>query len=180
FSSTASGIVNNNWTFGNGSQSSLANPTTVYTYPGTYTVKLKTTNAAGCQDSSTRTIVILGPTGSFNYTPTAGCSPLTVQFSAITNNTQSLIWDMNNGVTQTTPASNPTTSYTYTQTGSYVPKLILSDGVSCLVPIQGLDTIKVDHMDADFTFSPSSICHSGTIQFTDTVLSSVTPATTRI
>lgn len=179
FNSTAPGIVSNTWTFGNGSQSSLGSPSTVYTYPGTYTVKLKTVNAAGCMDSSTRTIIVLGPTGTFNYTPTSGCTPLTVQFTATTNNTQSLVWDMNNGYTQNTPASTSTITYTYTQTGKYVPKLILTDGNSCLVPIQGIDTIKADHIDADFSFNPTTLCHSGMVQFTDTVLSSITPPTTR-
>ena len=72
-----------------------------------------------------------------------------------------------------------TYSYTYTQTGKYLPKLILSDGASCLVPIFGTDTVKVDKMDADFSFSPNAICNAGTIQFTDTVLYTISNVVSR-
>jgi gliding motility-associated-like protein len=177
FTNTSSGATNYNWTMANGGQSTLANPTTVYTYPGVYNVKLIGQNASGCKDSATKTVTVYGPTGTFSYTPLAGCAPLTISFTAATNNTTSLIWDLNNGYTQTTTSN--TLSYTYTQSGKYLPKLILSDNASCLVPIQGIDTIKVDHLDADFSFSPNSLCYSGTVQFTDTVLTSLTGIVSR-
>src|SRR5690606_15432665 len=110
------------------------NPTAIYTFPGVYTVKLKGQNGT-CFDSVSKTITVLGPTGTFSYTPLTGCAPLTVSFTATNQNTQLLIWDMNNGVTQNTSAS--TTTYTYTAPGKYVPKLLLSDGAACVVPIQG-------------------------------------------
>lgn len=177
FTNSSNGATSYSWTMANGSQSTLTNPTTVYTYPGVYNVKLVSQNSAGCKDSITKTVTVLGPTGTFSYTPLAGCSPLTVSFTAVTNNTTSLIWDFNNGYTQTTTANS--TTHTYTQTGIYVPKLILSDNASCLVPIQGVDTIKVDHLDADFNSSPTNLCYSGTVQFTDTTLTSLTSITTR-
>ncbi|MBS1589463.1 MAG: PKD domain-containing protein, partial [Bacteroidetes bacterium] len=84
---------------------------------------------------------------------------------------------MNNGVTQTT--STNTTTYTYTSPGKYIPKLLLSDGNSCIVPIQGPDTIKVDKVTADFSFSPNNQCGSGLINFIDTILYQVNPIATR-
>lgn len=177
FTNTSVNVNSYTWVFGNGSQSTVTNPSTLYTYPGVYTVKLIGTATSGCKDSVTKNITILGPTGTFTYTPIAGCSPLTVGFSATTSNATSLIWDMSNGFTQTTTGN--TYSYTYTQTGKYVPKLILSDGASCLVPIFGIDTIKVDKIDADFTFTPNNLCNAGTVQFTDTVLSQISPISSR-
>lgn len=159
------------WSFGNNTGSSLTNPTAVYTYPGSYTVKLIATSSAGCQDSATRNVTVYGPTGTFSYSPTSGCNPLTVSFSAVSNNTASYIWDMSNGITQTTTGNSFT--YTYTQNGQYLPKLILSDGASCLVPIQGIDTIKVDYVSGDFTFTQTPLCDSGVVQFNDTVYSSL-------
>lgn len=159
------------WSFGNSTGSSLANPTAVYTYPGNYTVKLVATSSIGCQDSATRNVVVYGPTGTFSYSPTSGCNPLTVSFSATSSNTTSYIWDMSNGITQTTTGNSFT--YTYTQNGQYVPKLILSDGASCLVPIEGIDTIKVDYVSGDFTFTQTPVCDSGLVQFNDTVYSSL-------
>ena len=122
FTNTSSGVSSYVWTFGNGGQSSLANPTALYTYPGVYNIKLIGTTNAGCKDSLTKHVTIYGPTGSFTYTPIAGCNPVTVNFSATTTNATSLIWDMSNGFTQTTTGN--TYSYTYTQTGKYVPKLL--------------------------------------------------------
>ncbi|MFN4246166.1 MAG: PKD domain-containing protein [Flavipsychrobacter sp.] len=177
FTNTSTGVSSYAWNFGNGGQSSLANPTALYTYPGVYNIKLIGTTNAGCKDSLTKQVTIYGPTGSFTYTPLAGCNPVTVNFSATTTNATSLIWDMSNGFTQTTTGN--TYSYTYTQTGKYLPKLILSDGASCLVPIFGTDTVKVDKMDADFSFSPNAICNAGTVQFTDTVLYTISNVVSR-
>lgn len=176
FTNTSTNASNYTWIFGNGNASSLASPSTIYTLPGIYIVKLKGVNG-GCQDSVSKTITILGPTGTFSYAPINGCVPLTVSFTATTQNTQILIWDMNNGVTQTT--STNTTTYTYTSPGKYIPKLLLSDGNSCIVPIQGPDTIKVDKVTADFSFSPNNQCGSGLINFIDTILYQVNPIATR-
>ncbi len=167
FTNTTPGLTNLAWNLGNGNLSSLSNPSTVYTYPGVYTVKLVGENTLGCTDSASRTITVNGPTGTLTYTPVSGCNPLTVNFSSVSSNTQSYIWDMNNGVTQTT--TGPSFSYSYIQSGKYLPKLVLSDGMSCLVPIQGVDTIIVDEVSADFSFSPLTLCDTGTIQFTDTL-----------
>ncbi len=166
------------WTFGNNNQSSFVNPSTTYTYPGVYTVKLVAKNIAGCKDSTTKTVTVNGPTGSFSYTPVTGCNPLTVQFTAISNNTTSYIWDMNNGFTQTTATGSY--SYTYTQTGRYVPKLILSDGALCQVPIQNMDTVSVDELEADFSFAAAgNLCNTDTVYFNDTVLETLSGITTR-
>ena len=177
FTNTSTNAGNYTWTFGNNNTSTNLNPSTIYTLPGVYTVTLKGQNSAGCLDSVTKTITILGPTGTLSYAPLNGCAPLTVQFSSVNTNTTSLVWDMNNGVTQTTTASS--TSYTYTTPGIYVPKLILSDGASCVVPIQGADTIRVGLVNADFTFTPANLCNSGAVQFIDTTLFTVTPITSR-
>ncbi|MBN9482918.1 MAG: hypothetical protein BGO70_08575 [Bacteroidetes bacterium 43-93] len=175
FTNTSSSVSSYTWVFDNGSRSSLANPSTLFTYPGVYHVKLIGTSSAGCKDSVTKNVTVHGPTGTFSYSPLTGCLPLTVNFSATTNGASQLVWDMNNGYTHTTTGS--TYSYTYTQTGKYIPKLILSDGANCLVPVQGLDTVKVDHTDGDFTFTPSNNCGTSTVQFRDTILSTLSPVT---
>jgi gliding motility-associated-like protein len=172
FTNSSSGVSSYTWTLGNGSNSTLTNPSTVYTYPGVYNVKMIGYSSIGCKDSVSKNITVYGPTGTLSYNPKNGCNPLTVNFTSTNNNTASLVWDMNNGFTQTTTASNFT--YTYTQPGKYLPKLILSDNASCLVPITATDTIKVDDVQADFSFTPLSACGSGTIQFTDTVFTSLT------
>src|SRR5690606_36113512 len=112
FTNTSTNAISFLWKFGNGSQSTLSNPLATYTYPGVYTAKLIGQTINGCRDSVSRTITVYGPTGSFTYTPQLGCAPLSVNFTAVTNNTSLLIWDMNNGVTQNTTTGN--FNYTFT------------------------------------------------------------------
>lgn len=175
FTNTSVGVGSYLWIFGNGNTSSTASPTTIFSVPGTYTVKLVGQNGSGCVDTAYKTIIVLGPTGTLSYSPTNGCLPLTVNFSSTNQNTSSLIWDLDNGFTQTTTAS--TYSYTYTQPGLYVPRLLLSDGVSCIVPIFGIDTIRVDKVTSDFTFSPDSQCKAGNVNFMSNIIFAVNPIT---
>ncbi len=175
-SPAASGVTYT-WNFGNGSGSSVAAPSATYTYPGVYAAKLYGTTIEGCIDSAVKNITINGPSGSFAYTPQVGCGPLTVTFTANTTNASSLIWDMNNGSTQTTTAGSLV--YTYTQSGKFLPKLILSDNASCLTPLLGMDTIRVDSLNSGFTFTPTTLCDTGTVYFTDTVYNSLTPVISR-
>lgn len=175
---SSSNSVSYNWTFGNGSISSNTNPSATYTYPGAYTVKLIATHAAGCKDSTTKTVTVNGPTGTLSYSPTAGCSPVTVNFTATSNNTSTYVWDMNNGYSQTT--SSGTFSYTYNTPGRYLPTLVLSDGASCQVPIQPNDTITVDTMAIDFSFtSAGNLCDKDTIHFNDTIITTFTNVASR-
>ncbi len=165
FVNTSTSGYNFVWSFGNGNVSSLDTPSTFYGTNGVYTVMLAGQNGV-CYDTMYKTITVIGPSGTFSYAPLTGCAPLTISLSSTNTNTQQLIWDMNNGVTLTTTASS--TTYTYTQPGKYIPKLLLSDGNTCIIPIIGLDTVVVNSIKGNFSFSPASICSSGTIQFTDT------------
>lgn len=60
FINNSSNAVSNNWYFGNNDSSIVANPTTTYTTDGTYTVVLITTNANGCADTTSMTIIVNG------------------------------------------------------------------------------------------------------------------------
>ncbi|RYE16387.1 MAG: PKD domain-containing protein, partial [Sphingobacteriales bacterium] len=177
FTDTSVGATNTWWSFGNGNISTFQNPTTVYTQSGTYTVT-QYGQSGGCVDSALQTITVLGPSGTLSYSPVSGCLPLTVNFTSTNTNTQVLIWDMNNGVTQTTTGS--TTTYTYTQPGAYVPVLLLSDGVSCIVPVVGSDTIRVGNIVADFSILNNNLCQAGTVNFADTILTPGVVAGSRI
>ena len=75
------------WDFGDGTtHSTLQHPTHVYATNGTYTVKLKVTNANG-NNTFTRTnyiVVHKKPVADFSGLPLSGCQPLAVAFSDIT------------------------------------------------------------------------------------------------
>lgn len=157
-----------NWSFGNGSFSTNFNPSHLYIYPGNYTIKLVVKNTGGCADSTTKNVVINGPTGTFSYPATVACNPAQIKFKAITENSISNTWDYNNGVTNTTIADS--SLYTYTTGGHYIPKLILEDANGCKVPIIGKDTIKVKYIDAHFTPNSKTVCDSAFVNFKDSSL----------
>jgi len=153
---------NNYWSFGNGSSSTQINPSHLYVYPGNYTLKLVVKNTGGCSDSTTKQIIINGPTGTFSYTPTTACNPVQINFSSTSQNAVSNTWDYNNGVTNTTTTNN--VSYTYTTGGHYLPKLILEDAAGCRVPIIGTDSIKVKFINAAMFATSTTVCDSATLQ----------------
>ncbi|MBK8610239.1 MAG: PKD domain-containing protein [Chitinophagaceae bacterium] len=154
------------WDFGDGSTSTSPSPIHIYNNAGTYFAKLYVTGPGNnCVDSMVQKIVIRGPIGTFSYTPVTGCSPLSVNFTAITQDSPSFIWDFNDGSIITTPDS--TISYVYTIPGAYLPKMIMVDPGGCQVPVQGLDTINVYGVKTIFGYDGLPRCDLGTIQFTD-------------
>lgn len=168
FTNTSLNSVYNNWTFGNGSSSSITNPSSIYTNPGIYTVNLIAVNNQGCLDTATHTVNILGYAGGLSYTPLSGCVPLQVQFTATLTNVPSIVWDFSDGTTVPMNGVN-TISHTYQTPCAYVPKLILSDGLGCLNSSAGNDTIKVDGVLGGFITSPA--CINTPVTFTDTSFS---------
>lgn len=167
FTNTSTGAVRYNWSFGTGATSTIQNPSNTYTQPKVYTVRLIATNAAGCSDTVYGRVRILGYDGTLTYTPLTGCAPLTVQFQA--NNVDGVagfIYDFGDGTTAA--STNNKISHTYTKPGPHIPKITLTDNLGCYVTSAGLDTIKVDGVNAGFTFSPFPACGKGTVQFIDT------------
>lgn len=159
------------WDFGDGNTSTAANPQHFYNIPGTYISKLTITSPGGCTSVKTKTIRVTGPIGSFQYVPNSGCAPIVINFMATTLARSSFIWDFNDGNTLATTDS--IVSHSYTIPGVYLPKMILKDANGCIVPILGLDTIKVNGVQAAFSLDTTLHCDSGIVQFTDESQSNV-------
>lgn len=154
------------WDFGDGSTSNGANPIHIYNTPGIYIAKIFVTGPGNnCSDSAEQRIVVRGPIGTFSYSPLNGCSPLTVNFTAISPDRPTYVWDFNDGTLISTPDS--TISYTYTIPGAYLPKMILVDTGGCQVPVEGVDTINVYGVKTNFGFDGLPRCDLGTVQFSD-------------
>jgi len=101
------------WDFGDGGTSTSQNPTHSYTTPGTYTVVLVATNAAGSNTKTRTGYVTVGgaPTANFTGTPLSGAVPFTVTFTdSSTSSPTSWAWTFGDGGTST--SQNPTHSYT--------------------------------------------------------------------
>ncbi len=116
------------WDFGDGNTSTDQNPTHYYSSPGTYTVTLtvEDSNQQTSQISHTVTINVTEVTANFSALPETNCSaPLTVQFTNLSANANSYLWDFGDGAVSTD--ENP--SHTYTQAGTYSVKLVASSTI---------------------------------------------------
>ena len=125
------------WEYGDGQTSTTTaiTHTHLYASPGTYTVKLTAFNAYG-QHTQTRTNYIAAytpPQANFTAQPLTGISPLSVNFTNLSQNATVYLWDFGDGSTSTEmnpiheyagsgvftvslQASNPGSSATFTRT----------------------------------------------------------------
>ncbi|MBL7914833.1 MAG: PKD domain-containing protein [Bacteroidia bacterium] len=117
------------WDFGDGTSSTNQNPSHIYNVPGTYTVTLISTSAAGCSDTLVRPDYILVPGTLSNYTITSQstCLQTIAQFVDQSINASNWFWNFGDGFTST--LQNPT--HTYVTTGSFTVTLITTDSVGC-------------------------------------------------
>ncbi len=169
FTDNSSNAISRAWDFGDGAISTEINPTHFYTSPGVFVAKLTVTSNGGCTSVYTKTIKVLGPTGSFTYGPFQGCNPLTITLNATTTNATNYVWDYNNG--QTVSTTSATQTYTYTQPGKYLPRIILKDDAGCSIPVLGTDSITVFGVTATITASKSFVCDSGLVSFNSNAIS---------
>jgi gliding motility-associated-like protein len=174
FTSTSANTIWQSWSFGDGNSSAQPNPTYYYSVPGTYVVRLITTGPGGCTDSAFKTIILHPSTATITYAPLAGCSPVTVNFRVSTPGPVTYLWDLNDGSTIASTDSN--LIYTYLLPGDFIPRVILEDQTGCLIPVTGLDTIRVTRSDVKFGVSDSVFCDSGTVNFSDSTTSNGTIA----
>lgn len=154
------------WDFGDGSFSTLANPSHVYIIAGKFSVTLTVIDELSCQDKITFKDLILidGPIGTYKFDKKAGCTPLFVNFDAIISNTSKLEWDMGDGeiIEDTTKAG-----HTYTRVGKYIPLLVLADSFGCKYTLPPIDTINVFPIPIP-QFNFTSPCIKQPVYFTNT------------
>jgi len=125
---SATTFTSHSWTFGDGGTSTATNPSHIYLLAGTYNVTLTVTTADG-SNSATQTGYItvhptpVAPTANFSGTPTAGPSPLPVQFSdlSIAGTSPITAWSWTFGDGGTSSVQSP--SHTYASPGSYTVSL---------------------------------------------------------
>ncbi|MCP4420376.1 MAG: PKD domain-containing protein, partial [Chloroflexi bacterium] len=122
FTNLSTNFTSSSWQFGDGSNSSLANPTHVYAQAGTYTVTLQVTGAGG-SDTEIKvgyiTVDAPPPTVNFSATPITGTVPLSVTFTNLSTNFTISSWQFGDGGNSS--LANPT--HVYTQAGTYTVTL---------------------------------------------------------
>ena len=112
FTSTGAGVINYNWSFGDGQTSTLANPTNVYAGNGTNTVTLTVDNGVLTNTLvKTNYIIVASPVAAFTANKTTGAGPLTVTFTNLSTFASSYKWTFGVGSLGSTSTS-PTFTYT--------------------------------------------------------------------
>jgi PKD repeat protein len=118
------------WDFGDGQQSSAANPQHTYTAPGTYAVSL-TIAFATCTEVKMHQVTIPGASVSFSLAPSPTCALTPVTFSLVNNGTAPLagwLWEFGDGVS----SQHPAPARAYAAAGNYLAKLTVTDIRGCM------------------------------------------------
>ncbi|MEM6804049.1 MAG: PKD domain-containing protein, partial [Bacteroidota bacterium] len=169
FINNTSGAVDYFWTFGDGTSSTLENPSHTYTSIDSFTVVLVATGPTGCvaQIHPKDYIKIREIEAGFFAEPQQGCAPLEVIFQDTTHSPYPITnweWDYGNGTTGTGFSS----TVTYPNTGEFPVSLIVTNTKGCK------DTLSIDEYikagtfpNMDFEIETDSTCALTEIQFTN-------------
>lgn len=140
------------WDFGDGSTSTLANPTYTYNLQGTYTVKLFITTSSGCTDSLVIPAAVrvgTKPIADFSATPIPVCGRQPVFFTDLSVPADEWSWDF--GDLGTSILQNPT--HSYNDTGYFTIRLIATNN-GCPDTMTKLNYVRVLPPIARFTATP--------------------------
>lgn len=149
------------WTFGNGNNSSLPNPSATYIVPGVYSVSLEVSNSAG-NNTLTRTAyitVFTSPVANFSASSTNGCFPLNTSFTDQTTSgsagIRNWLWDFGDG--NLSNLSNPT--HVYQTAGVRTVSLTVTDSNGCTNTTQKNNFITITPgITADFNLTNPLVC----------------------
>lgn len=165
------------WNFGDGNTSTSLNPSNTYTAAGTYTVTLISTDASGCVDTTTGTVLVnQTPVANFVADTMVACNvPFTVTFTNTSTGGTNYAWDFGDGGTST--LQNPV--HTYTAAGTYTVTLIAINAAGpCVDTIVMPAFIVISPPVANFIHVPDSGCVPLTVNFLSTSTSTIDPIAT--
>lgn len=157
-------LVQWQWDFGDGTTSTLQNPSKTYTTTGFYSVTLTVTSSTGCKRTTARANyirVVSGVTADFSETPPSTCSgPFLVPFNNLTSGpgTISYQWNFGNSTSSTQP--NPIANYA--SPGTYTVRLTATSQFGCSGSIQ--KDIIIPAITTQFT-APDTVCLDAPVNF---------------
>jgi gliding motility-associated-like protein len=133
FTNTSPAAVSCLWDFGDNLSSTNCNTIHCYTIPGIYTVSLTITDGTGCTATATHTNMVdvyPQPVASFIADPDSASEfdPV-IYFMSTSTNSTSWTWTFGDSAQGSSNMQN--TNYTYSDTGSYVVTLVVSNSFGC-------------------------------------------------
>jgi PKD repeat protein len=138
------------WTFGDGAQSTAANPVHAYTSVGTYSVGLSVTDNKGRTGTNTATVTVVPvtppppPVASFTFGPNnAHAGVQNVLFDGSGSTGSSLTYFFNYGDGSAIVASPASVNHIYAVAGAYQATLRVVDGVTGLSNTSAAQTVTI-------------------------------------
>lgn len=161
---TSSNAISYLWDFGDGTTSTLANPSHTYNTIGVnYIISLSVVDSGGCTDFMARSYYAAA-TASINASTRRACANDTVYFSSGFLNYSSYLWNFGDGTTSA--AANP--YHLYPDSGNYQVSLTVTDSAGCSNTWTLPYLIKVSKPDAAFTYAiTTNGCYAPSVQFTN-------------
>lgn len=167
------------WNFGPSSSSTLSDPSSSFTTPGTHVVTLTATNGAAVSTYTVAITVYPPPVVSFDADDTAVCPCTPINFTSTSTGSvpgpMTYSWNWGDGSPTGTGA---TPSHVYCTPGYYTVTLFVTNATGCVASLVKTSYIHIYNPPvANFTWSPFAICNPpGSVTFTSSS-SGVAPLT---
>ena len=159
FDNVSLGGTDFTWDFGDGTTSTDASPTHLYTIPGTYIVKLTAIDSGTCNiiDSATVTIVVSDiPTAAFTFAPNPPIENILTTFTNLSENATRYKWLFGDGDSLNTVRRDTTVRHQYNETGTFNACLIAYNQFGCPdTTCQPVRTIVNPLLDVPNAFTPN-------------------------
>jgi gliding motility-associated-like protein len=138
FTALSTGVATSyEWTFGDGNTAITSTPTTSHNYTtyNNFNAIVKAVAPSGCFALANFGVAVQRPTITANATPTSGCVPIVVNFTASANvptgdNVATYTWDFGDG-SPTSTTTIGSTNHLYTAVGSYSPTVSIVTANGC-------------------------------------------------
>ena len=155
------------WNFGDGTTSTLQNPTHTYNQPGNYDIMLvmKSLWSNTCYDTLfiPKKIKVKQPHAFFYSTDLSACAPSLVNFHDLSVDADNYLWDFGDGSTST----NVNPSHIYNTPGIFNIKLVTKSNLGCADSVLYPQYIHVLGPTTKFTASSNEGCSPFEVTFTD-------------
>jgi gliding motility-associated-like protein len=156
----APGAYTSQWSFGDGYTSVTNNTTHTFCTPGSYNIALKVKNSAGCEKTrldSAKFILFTKPVAGFTATKVNLCKipDSTTFIGTVSSGKAPYTYDWDFGDSKV--GSGNTVAHSYTISGTYTVRLIVTDANGCKDTMTRLNYIKAVPMNSTFKV-PATIC----------------------
>ncbi|WP_276500061.1 PKD domain-containing protein [Terrimonas pollutisoli] len=162
------------WDFGDGTTSSLQNPTHQYNSLGNYTVTLTAGTSADCASTITKTDLIKIQETTVSINRASGCIPFTYTPKATIQTLDSIatyLWDFGDGTTSNVKSPPP---HSYPTEGKYTVSLTITTVSGCAKTVTVPNTVVAGTpaQAITYTANPTNACASETISFSGQAITS--------